>query len=299
MGSPDFAIPSLTKLQQSSHEIAAVVSNVDKRRGRRSQPSPTPVKAKAQDLELPVITVESLDDPDFYDKLEALEADLFVVVAFRILPPKLLELPSKGSINLHASLLPKYRGAAPIHWAVMNGEQQTGCSVFFLDEQVDTGQLIAQQSTDIDINETTGDVYNRLKEMGSDLLVESVDKIADEGYELSQQNHDKATPAPKLFTDDCKIDFDQPARKVHNKIRGLSPFPTAWATLDGKKFNIYRSQIGPDQSLKTGQLSMDGNQLLVGCNPGTVVLDKVQLQGKKRMSGKDFMNGYNGPNLLA
>ena len=294
MGSPDFAIPSLEKLHQSDHEIAAVVSNVDKRRGRGSKPSPTPVKAKAQDFDLPVITVEELDDPDFYDKMNALEADLFVVVAFRILPPKLLELPSKGSINLHASLLPKYRGAAPIHWAVMDGEQQTGCSVFFLDEKVDTGNLIAQQPTDIGINETTGDVYNRLKEMGSDLLIASVGKIADGNYDLSEQDHDKATPAPKLFTDDCKIDFNQPARKVHNKIRGLSPFPTAWATLDEKKFNMYRSQIGPDQSLKPGQLSMESDELLVGCQSGTVILDKVQLQGKKRMSGKDFMNGYNG-----
>lgn len=298
MGSPDFAIPSLEKLHQSNHKIVRVVSNVDKRRGRRSKPSPTPVKAKAQELGLPVTTVESLDDPGFYDKMEALEADLFVVVAFRILPPKLLELPSKGSINLHASLLPKYRGAAPIHWAVINGEEETGCSVFFLNEQVDTGQLIAQQSTDVGINETTGDVYNRLKEMGSDLLAESVNRIAEESYELSEQNHDKATPAPKLFTEDCKINFDQSARKVHNKIRGLSPFPTAWATLDGKKFNMYRSQIGPDQSLKVGQLLMDGDQLLVGCNPGTVILEKVQLQGKKRMNGKDFMNGYNGPNQL-
>ena len=299
MGSPDFAIPSLEKLHQSDHEIAAVVSNVDKRRGRRSKPSPTPVKAKAQDFDLPVITVEELDDPGFYDELKSLDADLFVVVAFRILPPKLLEIPSKGSINLHASLLPKYRGAAPIHWAVMNGEKQTGCSVFFLDEQVDTGQLIAQQSTDIGINETTGDVYNRLKEMGSDLLVGTVGEIADENYELTEQNHDKATPAPKLFTDDCKIDFNQPARKVHNKIRGLSPFPTAWATLDEKKFNMYRSQIGSDQSLKPGQLLMEGDNLLVGCQPGTVVLEKVQLQGKKRMSGKDFMNGYDGPGRLA
>jgi methionyl-tRNA formyltransferase len=298
MGSPDFAIPSLEKMYQSDHEIISVVSNVDKRRGRRAKPSPTPVKAKAQELGLPVVEVEELTDDDFYNQLQALEADLFVAVAFRILPPRLLELPAKGSVNLHASLLPKYRGAAPIHWAVMEGEEETGCSVFFLDEKVDTGHLIKQQNTPIGINETTGDVYNRLKEIGSDLLAESVEEIADGSYQTSPQNHDKATPAPKLFTDDCKLNFDQPAEEVHNKIRGLSPFPTAWATLDDKKFNIYRSELGPKKSLSVGELAMDGDKLLAGCATGTVILKKVQLQGKSRMGGKDFMNGYQGSGQL-
>lgn len=298
MGSPDFAIPSLEKLYQSDHEIVGVVSNVDKRRGRGAEPSPTPVKARAVDLGLPVIGVESLRDEAFYRQLKALDADLFVVVAFRILPPKLLALPAKGSVNLHASLLPKYRGAAPIHWAVMNGETQTGCSVFFLDEQVDTGKLIKQQITDIGPNETTGDVYNRLKEMGSTLLVEAVDEIDHDSYQSRPQDDEQATSAPKLFTGDCEIDFNKPAPQVHNKIRGLSPFPTAWATLDDMKFNMYRSEIGPDLDLAPGQLQMYGDQLIVGCKPGTVKLHKVQLEGKRRMKGKDFMNGYNGSGLL-
>jgi len=298
MGSPDFAIPSLEKLYDSSHEIVAVVSNVDKRRGRRSQPSPTPVKARALELGLPVITAEALDDPAFHKQLKSLEADLFVVVAFRILPESLLALPRKGSINLHASLLPKYRGAAPIHWAVMQGEQVTGCTIFFLDKQVDTGKIIKQKQTEIGRNETTGDVYDRLKEIGSSLLVVAVGEIAEGSYQLTKQNHEEATPAPKLFTDDCKVDFDRPATIVHNNIRGLSPFPTAWALLDGKKFNMYRSRVGPDTSLAPGELEMQQDQLLAGCSRGTVILEKVQLQGKKRMSGKDFMNGYNGPNRL-
>lgn len=298
MGSPDFAIPSLEKLHQSDHEIVSVVSNVDKRRGRRAKPSPTPVKARALELDLPVIEVEDLNSQTFYKQLEALQADLFVVVAFRILPPELLKLPKKGSVNLHASLLPKYRGAAPIHWAVMNGETQTGCTIFFLDEQVDTGQIIAQRATNIGINETTGDVYNRLKEMGSELLAEAVDDISRGSFELSRQNHDEAIPAPKLFTEDCKVDFDRPAKQVHDKIRGLSPFPTAWTTLDDKKFNMYRSGLGPDKTLPPGKLQMDGNQLLAGCGTGTVILKEVQLQGKRQMSGKDFMNGYSGPGIL-
>jgi len=298
MGSPDFAIPSLEKLYQSDHDIVSVVSNVDKRRGRGGDTSPTAVKKKALELDLPVIEVKELDDPDFYEKLKALDADLFVVVAFRILPPNILELPAEGAINLHASLLPKYRGAAPIHWAIINGEEKTGCTVFFLDEQVDTGNIIRQSETSIGPNETTGDVYKRLKKLGSELLVESIDEIGQGTYELQPQDDTKATPAPKLFTDDCKIDFDQPVEQVHNKIRGLSPFPTAWAELDDLKFNIYRSEIGPSKKVAAGQLEMSGDDLIVGCKTGTLILKEVQLQGKRRMSGKDFMNGYSGIGML-
>lgn len=298
MGSPDFAIPSLDKLHQSDHEIVSVVSNVDKRRGRRAKPSPTAVKKRALEFDLPIIEVEELDDPSFYDKLKALNADLFVVVAFRILPPDILDIPKKGSINLHASLLPKYRGAAPIHWAIINGEEKTGCTVFFLDEKVDTGNIIEQRATEIGPNETTGDVYKRLKTMGSNLLMDAVDQIDRDSYQLQKQDDDKATPAPKLFTEDCKIDFSKPANLVHNKIRGLSPFPTAWAMLDDLKFNMYRSEIGPSIELAPGRLQMHNDDLLAGCKDGSVVLKKVQLEGKKRMSGKDFMNGYNGQGML-
>ena len=294
MGSPDFAIPSLQLLHNSNHSIAAVVSGKDKRRGRGGETSPTPVKAKALELNLSVIEVEDLSNSAFHSKLKALQADLFVIVAFRILPPAVLEIPSKGAINLHASLLPKYRGAAPIHWAVMNGEKQTGCTTFFLDNKVDTGAIIDQQETPIGENETTGDVYDRLKKIGSKLLFKSVDEIAQGTYSTQKQDEDEATKAPKIYSDDCKIDFNQPAKKVHNKIRGLSPFPTAWAELDDLKFNLYCSKIGPDVSLRSGQLQMPDDDLLAGCNPGTVILEKVQLQGKKRMSGKAFMNGYSG-----
>jgi methionyl-tRNA formyltransferase len=298
MGSPDFAIPSLEKLHQSNHDVVSVVSNVDKRRGRRANPTPTVVKKKALDLNIPVIEVEELDDPSFYEELKSLQADLFVVVAFRILPSELLELPSEGAINLHASLLPKYRGAAPIHWAIMNGEKKTGCTVFFLDDKVDTGNIIKQRETDIGPNETTGDLYKRLKKMGSELLIEAVEEIASGTYQLRSQDDDKATPAPKLFTEDCKIDFDKPAQQVHNKIRGLSPFPTAWAVLDDLKFNIYRSKIGPDKELAPGRLELRRGDLLVGCRSGTLLLEEVQLEGKRRMSGEDFMNGYHGPGML-
>lgn len=296
MGSPDFALPSLENLYHSSHEVVAVVSNIDKRRGRRVQP--TPVKAKALELDLPVIEVESLKDPSFYQQLEALQADLFVVVAFRILPSQILSLPIKGSVNLHASLLPKYRGAAPIHWAVMNGEEETGCSIFWLNEKVDAGEVIKQKPTPIGPNETTGDIYERLKEMGAGLLLEAVDEIGQDSYQSFVQNHQQATPAPKLFTDDCYMDFNRPAGQVHNKIRGLSPFPTAWGELDDLKFNMYRSKVGPELDLKPGELAMHQGHLVAGCQPGTVILKEVQIEGKRRMSGKDFMNGYSGIGII-
>jgi len=298
MGSPDFAVPSLEKLHESGHEIATVVSNIDKRRGRGSKKTPTPVKAQALELKLPVIEVDDLDEEWFEKELENLNPDLFVVVAFRILPKHLLDIPKKGSINLHASLLPKYRGAAPIHWAVMNGEEKTGCTIFFLDEAVDTGLIITQKETPIGENETTGDLYERLKRMGADLLVDTVNRIESGNYTTRKQDDAAATPAPKLFTDDCKVDFNRPAQKVHNKIRGLSPFPTAWAELDDLKFNMYRSEIGPGNELKPGQLKLEEGRLLVGCADGTVVLKEVQIEGKRRMSGKDFMNGYSGIGLL-
>ncbi len=298
MGSPDFAIPSLQKLHQSSHQITAVVSGKDKRRGRGSKRSPTPVKARAQELGLPVIEVEDLNSPTFVRQLRDLQADLFVVVAFRILPAAVLDIPFKGSINLHASLLPRYRGAAPIHHAVMNGETRTGCTVFWLDRDVDSGKIISQRSTPIGENETTGEVYDRLKKEGSELLLEAVESIGDGSSSTHKQDEAEATSAPKIFTDDCKIDFHMPARQVHNKIRGLSPFPTAWARLDGLKFNMYRSKTGPQKRLKPGQLQMQDDHLLAGCKEGTVILETVQLEGKRKVSGKEFMNGYSGEGLL-
>lgn len=291
MGSPDFAVPSLEKIHQSDHTIKAVVSNVDKRRGRGSKTTPTQVKARAIELKLPVIEVEDLNSDDFAEQLAALDVDLFVVVAFRILPKRILKIPKIGSVNLHASLLPKYRGAAPIHWAVMNGEEKTGCSIFFLDEQVDTGNILLQKETPIGENETTGEVYARLMEAGSDALLEALDLIGDGEYDLHPQNDEAATPAPKLFREHCHINFHESARTVHNKIRGLSPFPAAWANLDGEKFNMYRSRPGPAAELEPGELKVRENKLFVGCGDGTVELLEIQLPGKRKMKVSEFLKG--------
>jgi methionyl-tRNA formyltransferase len=298
MGSPDFALPSLEKLYRSPQEISAIVTGKDKRRGRGSEMTPTAVKARATELQLPIIEVEDLQDPSFIRELEKLQPDLFVVVAFRILPQQILNIPTKGTINLHASLLPKYRGAAPIHWAVMNGETHTGCTVFWVTEKMDTGNIINQHSTFIGKNETTGEVYARLKEQGSNLLAQSVKEIVDGTVTSYKQNDEESTPAPKIFKDDCKVDFNKSALEIHNKIRGLSPLPGAWAELDDLKFNLYKSVIGPSKSVKPGSLHMHENDLLAGCKDGTVVLQTVQIEGKREMSGKEFMNGYHGTGQL-
>ena len=292
MGSPEFAVPCLEKLYNSKHEIIAVVSNPDKRRGRGNQTSPTPVKAKAVELGLKTIDAIDVKSDDFTDQLEALKPDLLVVVAFRILPNKVLEIPVKGSVNLHASILPKYRGAAPIHWAVMNGETETGCTVFFLNEKVDAGHIISRVKTKIGENETTGDIYTRLMSLGSDLLLKAIEKIDSGNVEVAEQDDSEATPAPKLFTEDAKIDFNCTNQEVHNKIRGLNPFPVAWCMYSNEKMNIYSSVVSDQRGLKPGEMKFTDQKLYVGCNDGSIELLELQLPGKKRMSGIDFANGY-------
>lgn len=292
MGSPDFALPSLEKIYHSKHTVKAVVSNVDKRRGRGSDKIPTPVKAKAEELGLKVIEVEDLKSEEFEHELKDLNADLFVVVAFRILPKNILEIPKIGSINLHASLLPKYRGAAPIHWAVINGEEETGCTVFFLDERVDTGNIILQERISIADDETTGDVYERLMKDGSEHLLSAIELIDTGEYELQSQDDNKATPAPKLFNENTKLDFEQPVSTVRNKIRGLNPFPVAWTIWNTEKVKIYDATHGPYANIDPGEILEKEGKFLVGCKDGTLEILELQLPGKKKMTATEFINGY-------
>ena len=292
MGSPDFAIPSLEEIHNSHHNITAVVSNIDKRRGRGSDKAPTPVKAKAIELGLDVIEVEDLKSQEFEDALLKLEADLFVVVAFRVLPKKILDIPKIGSINLHASLLPKYRGAAPIHWAVINGEEKTGCTIFFLDEKVDTGNIILQKEVNISNTDTTGDVYQRLMQEGSIQLLNAINLIESGDYSLQSQQNSNATPAPKLFNENTRINFNQSSIDIHNLIRGLNPFPIAWTTCNGEKVKIFKSKPGTYANIDAGELVEKEGKLLVGCKDGTLEIIELQLPGKKRMSATEFINGF-------
>lgn len=292
MGSPDFAVPSLEKIHASGFEVVSVVTNVDKRRGRGNETAPTPVKEKAVELGIPVIEVEDLKSEKFSDDLKKLNPDLFVVVAFRVLPKSILEIPKIGSVNLHASLLPKFRGAAPIHHAVINGEKETGCTIFFLDEKVDTGKILLQRRTPISDSNTTGDIYTKLMSLGSDTLLEAIQMISSGEYELLPQNNEEATPAPKLFKHNTEIDFNQPAEKVRNFIRGLNPFPTAWTTWNDELFKIHSAEIGPNLKLEPGKILVKDQKIYVGCNIGTLELKQIQLPGKTKMNGKDFLHGY-------
>ena len=292
MGSPDFAVPSLQQLVERGFDVCAVVSGPDKKRGRGNTLSPTPVKEKALELGIPVIEAEQMKDGAFQDALRAYSPDLLVVVAFKILPKKVLDIPTIGSVNLHASLLPKYRGAAPIHWAIVNGETETGNTIFFLDEKMDTGNIIAQKSLPIGENETTGDIYIKLMEQGAELVADTVAKIQQRTITPIPQNDDLACPAPKVFPEDAFIDFNETSTSVHNRIRGMNPFPGAWTWYSGQKLKIHASRNHPDIQLSKGDSNFSDGRLLIGCEGGCVELLEIQLPGKKRISAQEFVLGH-------
>lgn len=298
MGSPDFAVPSLEKLASSQHIIKAVVSNPDKRRSRGGKPEPSNVKKKAAELHLPVIDADDLHSKTLRTRLEELKPDLFVIVAFRILPVSVLAIPKIGSINLHASLLPKYRGAAPIHRAVMEGEEETGCTIFFLDETVDTGEIISQKKTRIHPFDSTGDLFDRLKIMGADLLLDTVHNIARGTYKKIPQNNALATPAPKLNRKNTRINFAKDAKDVHNFIRALYPFPLAWCIYKNENMNIHEAKPVTGVELLPGQLDYRKGKLLAGCGRDAIEIVTLQMPGKKRISGSDFSNAYDLSELL-
>ena len=311
MGSPDFAVPSLEALHRAGQEISLVVSNPDKRRTRNGEPEPTPVKQFALDHHIDVYDAEELKDPLLIDKIRSYNADLLVVVAFRILPPIVLQQARYGAVNLHASLLPKYRGAAPIHHAILNGESETGCTIFQLNEKMDAGKVIAQQRVPIGSNETTGDLYDRLSHVGAELLIEAVDQLEKGEASFQDQDDSLASPAPKVFVEDGLLDVRRPAQQVHNQARAMTPFPGAWITYNGhgreEKLKIHRTELPADVSvaeasvdqdagerLAPGELTYDSihKQLLLGCGEQTyLVLKEVQLPGKTRISGVDFAKG--------
>lgn len=308
MGSPEFAVPALEALHNSHHEIVAVVSGADKRRGRGNELMPTPVKAKAMELGLPVIEWEkvrhrALDighrTSDIEHRASGIpQCDLFVVVAFKILPDWLLAWPRLGSVNIHASLLPKYRGAAPIHRAVMDGVLKTGNTIFFLDRGIDTGGIIMQESIDVGPDETTGEVYERLRMLGADMIVRAADLIERVEAVPVSQDHSEATPAPKIFEDDRVIDFYRDSLAVHNHIRGMSPFPCAFTTLDGLRFRIYRTRNAPEIIGEFGKIIEVDGRYFIACKSGAIEMVEVQLEGKRKMEAGAFFKGYKGEKVI-
>ncbi len=301
MGSPEFSLPSLRVLIDSSHELLAVVTGTDKRRGRGRELSPTPVKAMAQEFGIPVIEADSMQDEHLEATLLDLKPDLFVVVAFKVLPQQLLAIPTIGSINIHASLLPKYRGAAPIHWAIANGEKVTGNTIFFLDKQVDTGAILCFNTTTIEAHETTGDVYQRLKVMGAELLEEALDVLSRGEYSLTPQNHSLASPAPKVHKDDAKLDFSKTVVEVYNQFRAMTPSPGAWVEWHESPIKIHAislprpktleqlALVEPTQNQFTGHINSDHGRLIVACSDGYIEINELQFPSKKRISAADYL----------
>jgi methionyl-tRNA formyltransferase len=308
MGSPDFSVPGLQELHTqlaTEIDIVGVASNPDKRRGRGTKTSPTPVKAKALELGIPTFDVDKTSDPAFHQWLNALKPDLLVVTAFRILPKEVLAIPSVGSINIHASLLPKFRGAAPIHHAIMQGETETGLSSFFLTKRMDAGKLILQEKITIGGNETTGEVYNRLMHLSGSFLIKTLSKILHEELQLIDQDESLASPAPKLFAEHCVIDWTKSPAQIHNQIRGLSPFPGAYSIAkDGSRYNFIRSSVATTEvlesenfpTLNTGEVAKVAGEMLIKCgnqddSKSVLVIKELKPEGKRAMSGLDVING--------
>lgn len=308
MGSPDFAVPGLLSLHSQMAidvEIVGVASNPDKRRGRGNQTSPTPVKAKALALGIPTFDVDKTSDKAFHDWLIQLKPDLLVVTAFRILPNEVLAIPKIGAINVHASLLPKFRGAAPIHHAVMQGETETGLSSFFLTQKMDAGKLILQQKISIGTDETTGEVYNRLMELSAPFLLKTISKILKNDLDLVDQDERLASPAPKLFAEHCVINWNNNPEHIHNQIRGLSPFPGAYSIAkDGSRYNFIRSSLPTEtelssenlSNLASGQCRKVTGKMLVKCGANrkglsAIFIEEIKPEGKRAMSGTDVING--------
>ncbi|WP_423148104.1 methionyl-tRNA formyltransferase [Rubrolithibacter danxiaensis] len=297
MGTPDFAVASLDALISAGCDVAAVVTAPDKPSGRGQKLNESAVKKYAVSKGLPVLQPLKLKSEDFLQQLHTFNADLQVVVAFRMLPEAVWSMPRKGTINLHASLLPNYRGAAPINWAVINGEKETGVSTFFLQHEIDTGNIIFSEKITISEDETAGDIHDKLMETGAKLLVKTVKAIEEGDYKEMPQNAlpftEQPKHAPKIFKEDCLIDWNQDVQKVYNLIRGLSPYPTAYTVFMDKSFKIFGSRMEiKEPGISPGAFLTDGKTYLkFACKNGFISVADVQLEGKKRMSIEEFLRG--------
>lgn len=298
-GTPEFAVESLDALVRNDFNIVGVVTMPDKVAGRGHNLYQSDVKRYAVEHGLTLLQPERLKATDFLDSLRSLEADLFIVIAFRMLPREVWQMPRLGTFNLHASLLPKYRGAAPINRAVMNGDTETGVTTFFLKHEIDTGDMIMQRKIDILPEDNVGDVHDRLMHLGSEMAVETVYSIIDGTLTTTPQPEGEFTPAPKIFKDDCRIDWNRTCTEVHNHIRGLSPYPAAWSVvteesgrpLECKIFESRTTDIDCS-SENCGKIRKDGKRLFAACGDRWLEILSIQPAGKKRMAAEAFLLGY-------
>jgi methionyl-tRNA formyltransferase len=300
MGTPEFAVASLEKLLHSNHKVVAVITAPDKPAGRGMLVNESDVKKFALKNNLKILQPIKLKDPEFLATLKSLEADLQVVVAFRMLPEVVWNMPALGTINLHASLLPQYRGAAPINWAIINGEKETGITTFKLQHEIDTGNILFQQKIAIANNDTAGTLHDNLMIAGADLVLKTVNNIA-EGYIAGIKQAETHTSvlktAPKIFTETCEINWQLPSNDVYNLVRGLSPYPTAFTFLKNKKLKIYSAEKEiVDEPVTPGQVFSDNKTYLkFSTADGYLLLKEIQLEGKKKMKIEDFLNGWRMP----
>ena len=309
-GTPDFAVESLDRLVTGGYNIVGVVTMPDKIGGRGNKVVQSAVKLYALEHNLPLFQPEKLKDSTFVEQLRKLNADLQIVIAFRMMPEIVWAMPPLGTFNLHASLLPKYRGAAPINWAVINGDTETGVTTFFLKQEIDTGDIIQQRRIPIAETDNVGIVHDKLMTMGADMVIETVDAILNDSIKPIPQDElcnkgIEATPAPKIFTETCHINWSQPALNVYNLIRGLSPYPAAWTEIpdaSGKMHHakIYATEIPDDAPLcriignsQSGTLSTDGKRLKVLCGDNRwIEITSIQIAGKRRMTTEEFLRGF-------
>ena len=295
MGTPEFAVASLAALVNSRHTVIAVVTAPDKPQGRGLKLQASPVKEFAVSRDLPVLQPEKLKSEAFLEALRDLNADLFVVVAFRMLPEVVWSMPPMGTYNLHASLLPAYRGAAPINWAIINGETETGITTFRIQQEIDTGNILFRESEPIHPTDDAGTLYDRLMNRGAALVARTVDAIADGNFtEIPQPQHAGDLPkAPKIFRETCEIDWTRNSKQVIDHIRGLSPYPAAWTILNGKACKVYKGRVSDaKKEAVPGSIHTDNRQLLeVRTADGWVAIEELQPEGKKRMTTAAFLAG--------
>ena len=298
MGTPAFAISPLQQILESEHKVVAVITAPDRKSGRGKKLTPSPIKVFCEENDLPVLQPPNLKDPVLITQLRKIAPDVMVVVAFRMLPKEVWTIPANGTFNLHASLLPKYRGAAPIHWAIINGEQQTGVTTFFVNEQIDTGEIITQKSLSIGLNENTGQLSNRLEKLGATLTLETLDLIATNRVNSSPQpSNNQASLSPKLTRENTQLQWDQEGQRIERKVRGLQPFPCAWTMLSNNDQLLYCKIHDVDfierkQPLEDGKIFFENQQIMVAVPNGTIHVKRLQLPNKKPMSDKELLNGY-------
>jgi methionyl-tRNA formyltransferase len=293
MGTPDFAIPSLKILIDNNYKIIAVVTTPDKERGRGQKITYTAVKQFAISKSIPVYQPEKLKgNSEFVAQMKSLNPDLFVVVAFRILPKEVFEIPKFGAFNLHGSYLPKYRGAAPIQWALINGDEETGLTTFKLAEKVDTGNIYMQEKVRINPDDNFETLHDRMSLIGSELVLRTTQLIESGKSELKQQNDSLASPAPKITKEMCLIDWNKSAKEIHNLVRGLSPHPVAYFLHNSKVIKIYKSEIVQNLTLKPSEISENKTELIIGCGKDALKILEIQQEGKRRMTTQEFLRGF-------